>query len=806
MDDSLKTKAIIKEMALLFANYLEVINLLNEELSKENNQPLKYYLLPKEWLEDYKIKKNYNSITANINPYMFKNYSTFKDRLEDEKSFNSTFSNIEVQVNNELYLPPNQDISAPISNSVQQNIYPPRNFVPVKEEIINEYMSYCFDFNNKNLFLYDVFIGEEIILVLDNKNKLNIFICSYDIENEYFNVDSILSFKEEIGINEMIKSILNKGGIKHYYNEKNINVNSDNEQQINDDKGNKIGIYYNLNNSNSIKDNNVKTTFYFKDSIMKKTSNLFNNKGNDNNKTKYSIQISGNYYTSVIQDDIVDNDNDNDNNNDNINNKQTNEIIPKEEFENNINNKKLSIIKTKINENKPPLESIHEENSEYQNSYSESLNFQNNLNQNTNLNQQNINIVPNYKNNYQKKYYIINFYGDLYCYSHLDYNNLKNNLIISDFENQNYSMGNNNNYKYEQNIYNQYNYNNMNNGLNNNNDYIGLDNRGEFPNNYNDYINNIQPNNQYDIHIINSNDNINNYNNQQNSYFNNNNYNINFAQDNYGKTNSNNYNNNEESMYSDSCMIYNYKKAGTFDERPNINKNNYINNESNNINKYNGNLYVNSNVQIQNSIMRDLNRYNSQNLGDNTYNNNIMISSFNDSESKKMKYNNNTNKITFNNNRDNNYYNYQNIDYNNQNMNNNMNLINNNKSINKNILRNRANNANKNNLSNNKLNSFNNFSAFKTNIKESVFSNDEICLSLYSDQLNKESKMEVKIDQKLRNVIEIFKTYDWVNQYPIKNIHIDGVNLNLDKTLIEQGIFKDTRIKIEFTLIDENNT
>ena len=30
MDDSLKTKAIIKEMALLFANYLEVINLLNE--------------------------------------------------------------------------------------------------------------------------------------------------------------------------------------------------------------------------------------------------------------------------------------------------------------------------------------------------------------------------------------------------------------------------------------------------------------------------------------------------------------------------------------------------------------------------------------------------------------------------------------------------------------------------------------------------------------------------------------------------------------------------------------------------------
>ncbi len=139
-------------------------------------------------------------------------------------------------------------------------------------------------------------------------------------------------------------------------------------------------------------------------------------------------------------------------------------------------------------------------------------------------------------------------------------------------------------------------------------------------------------------------------------------------------------------------------------------------------------------------------------------------------------------------------------------MNNNMNFINNNKEINKNILRNRPNNTNKSSISTNKGDLLNNFSVFKNNIKESVFSNDEICISLYSDQLNKESKMEVKIDQKLRNVIDIFKTYNWVNKYPIKNIHIDGVNLNLDKTLIDQGIFKDTRIKIEFALTDENNS
>ena len=350
MNDSLKTKAIIKEMALLYANYIDVKNLLNEELSKKNDQPLKYYLLPKEWLEDYKKKKNYYLITGNINPYMIKNYSTFKGRLEDEKFFNSTFSNIEVQVNNELFLPPNQDISAPISNSVQQNIYPPRNFVPVKEEIINEYMSLCFDFNNKNLFLYDVFIREEILFVFDNKNKLNLFICSYDIDNEYFNVDSILSFKEEIGINEMIKNILNKNGINLYYNEKNININSDNEQQINDDKGNKIGTYCNLNNSNPIKENKEKTTFYFKDSIMKKTSNFFNNKGKDkNNNTNYSIQISGNYYTSFRQN-YYGNDNNNDNNNNDNNNDNNNN--DNNDNNNNFNNLKNIIGNTKGIQNK----------------------------------------------------------------------------------------------------------------------------------------------------------------------------------------------------------------------------------------------------------------------------------------------------------------------------------------------------------------------------------------------------------------------------------------------------------------------
>ena len=165
----------IKENALLFANSRDVLSSLNEELSLGKIQPSKYYLLPKEWMDKYKIKNDYQSVINNINMNMMKNYQTFKTLLENEKSFNLIFKEVGIIINPQQIIPSNPNWPSVILNSINQNILYPKNFIPVKEEIINNYTSKNINFINKNELLYDIVIGEGNIFVYDNKTRFNIF-------------------------------------------------------------------------------------------------------------------------------------------------------------------------------------------------------------------------------------------------------------------------------------------------------------------------------------------------------------------------------------------------------------------------------------------------------------------------------------------------------------------------------------------------------------------------------------------------------------------------------------------------------
>ena len=63
---------------------------------------------------------------------------------------------------------------------MNQDILYPKNFISVKEEIINGYTSININFSNKKLFLYDIIIGEGNIFVYCNKNKFSLFVFIYD--------------------------------------------------------------------------------------------------------------------------------------------------------------------------------------------------------------------------------------------------------------------------------------------------------------------------------------------------------------------------------------------------------------------------------------------------------------------------------------------------------------------------------------------------------------------------------------------------------------------------------------------------
>jgi hypothetical protein len=263
------------------------------------------------------------------------------------------------------------------------------------------------------------------------------------------------------------------------------------------------------------------------------------------------------------------------------------------------------------------------------------------------------------------------------------------------------------------------------------------------------------------------------------------------------------------------------KRAYTLDEKKNnFNMNNFNSNMNRNNDKYNNNLNLNENNNnfFQKGNFNNMNRANTLN-----HKNNLMVSNLKYCNTFRETMNDNMTNDFYNRNNENNNMNYNNqninnnqirnnnqiisnnnMNYDDKNMNNNININSGNQMINPNIFKSKyIPDFSINNISSmNTLNRGNTFSIIKTNIKESFLNTDEICLTLYSEQLNKEEKMEVKTNDKLGDIIEVFKTFDWMNLYPIKNIQLEGADydLDMDKTLIDQGIFKDTTINIYFNI------
>jgi len=254
------------EMSLLYAQSREIIKLYFQEIQKNKINILKYYIVPKKWLDNYKLKNNYSSI----------------------KEENPSCDNIDYQ--NKINL---LDEELKLIESLKEkefiekyNINYPKNFTLVKKEILN---------NLNEEYLYEVILGEKNIFIFDNnkenKNK-TIFICSLNYENDYklditdfvINVDSIIIIDEK-SINKEIEKLFNfiseKKGIKNYYKERNIDVSNIGEQNIINKEEDKVGIFYQLLNGNNLNENKIE-----ENDMMK----ILINNNNSKNKTEIGIK------------------------------------------------------------------------------------------------------------------------------------------------------------------------------------------------------------------------------------------------------------------------------------------------------------------------------------------------------------------------------------------------------------------------------------------------------------------------------------------------------------------------------------
>lgn len=814
-EDKYNTESLIKEMALLYANSKEIDTLLKNELSQKDIQPSKYYLLPKEWLEQYQRQFGYYSVINNINPYTISGYSNFKNRiLNDKKYFSQCISNISIQIENrEVTSPVPYELKNLTSSYIQNTVFP-LDFFPVKEEIINEYTCQNFDFNNKDIFLYEIIIGDDNILAIDNKNKLNIFVCKYNDKDDKkcFNPCSLFSFQEEIGISEMIECACNKNGMNNYYRIKNINENGEIEQEINDKKGTLIGSFIPF--KTKIRNDEGKTVLFikggngkvsFSDSIIvngeentlssnQTTTNNSNNTESINNSKNDNIGGNGN--TLIINVDEA--------KKGQFTFKQSTNVY-EEKIEDNYKSNK---IKDNIS-----LDTIKEENIDD----SQSIN-------------PGVSVIKkskrsSVKSNENQKKYIYNIMGEIYYYSYISKNsncqpNLKNDVMISDIENINEKKVNNinerninlnNDIGEKKNIINPmacsnpfYNNNNLNTCYNNNNilhkmantyNQINLNindynnpnmNNGNNPNMY--YCNNQNINNCNNPNMYNSNNQsmgncnsqiMNNGNNQNMDNYNN---------QNMGDCNNPNMNNdNNSNMY-----IYNDQNMG-----------NYNNQDIGNCNNPNVGIYNNQNMNNDNN--QNMDNCNNQNINNCNGNQNINNCNMgNLINGQNMNGCNNIPNINNFGNQDMNiYYQNQNFDNFNGNQNSNMDFNGLNQNQNMNYFNSPTFNNGNQRINKENINAFNsntnyinqNIRRFSYNLKESNNPQSIITLNLSSPNLTNFVTLEAKLDQ---NLSEIIQSQKLIDQRNIEFVKLNNRKLDLNKPLFQQGLYNNAKIDIFF--------
>ena len=530
------------EMSLLFGQSLEIQTLYYQSFQDDSFNPLKYYLLPKNWIDKYKHIFNYNLFKPNINDYS--DYNSFKFKILTDNATEAKISDSSNLNNDEI--PP---IEKHFIKNHNCQIEYPLDFFPVREEVF-KHLKFI-----PNEYLCELIIGNNNIFVIDNKSKKNIFVCSIDFDKEELddflvNVNYIIIYENPNIFKKEMKNHISKKGFGKYCKEKNLNLNLNELQDIKD-KEDKIGIFLPINNNNNETPNGFIIQYYLQEI---ENINISGNTLNAINLNQSSVKTNINFLNLSIgqlrkkyqntlpnnnlnQENIEDNNTiqknntQNNNNQNNYNNIIDNDVKPfyfndnnqnSKEFTNNINNPINNIV------NRMNLDN----------------NENNNLNQNYNYNSRggHNNIFDqgqyiNQNNSHKLKNVILSFQGEIYY-------KLKTNVIQKSY----FDCNDN-----DSNYYNNMTFNNNRNHIENHIEHF--DNNIEYNNEQNNFIN--FPNNQ------------NYYNN--NNYMDNNINNINY----YNGNNNRNKNN----------IIYN-----------NMNQNNNIRfTENNNINYMNNNMFEGNN-------------------------------------------------------------------------------------------------------------------------------------------------------------------------------------------------------------------
>ena len=475
------------KMSLLYIQTRELKNFYNSKMEKE---PKAYYLIDKEWLDKYKSRNKYyeSSLDYFKNFDDWKDYSDFKNKICNvfklEQNRLTTFK-IEDALDNYFNF---SHQKGKIKNS---HLIYPQNCELIKKEFVEDVSD-----GSSGFILYDIYIGNKLILINDCETQSVAFLCSL-VENEenknnfLIQIDYLLAFESEKYMQE-----------ENYFSKRKIDITKKGEKNLINKNGKKIGKIFIIND----KDNNIN---------HQNNDNNNINANNNINSLQLHSQLNENQNMDNVNNPIINNNNNNNisNNNNNINNKEKigesqtyifqsfndlseSQKILKNVFQSNNNN---NLKNSNQNANKTSI--INTNDQAYQNYNNSNININNNnqaqnqrSNSSININNHNSTIINNsieystndflkYSNSLRSTKNIINNnnYNQMMITNINDnknknmnnINNFRNNNSKSNFINEhNRSMsncGNQGNYFNKTNNMNNFNNNNQNNKFFNNN-------------------------------------------------------------------------------------------------------------------------------------------------------------------------------------------------------------------------------------------------------------------------------------------------------------------------------------------------
>ena len=533
-------------MSLLYAQTKELQKQFHSDMEVS---PMPYYLVDKEWLDNFKKKNDYKSIAQNLNSFNdYNDYDDFREKIR---------KSLEIEQNNKIK---NEEKYNPENDSKKKEKNEKYNLTFNMEGELVSYQFIRECFNDVRCFRQrDAIVGNETILITDEDNdnvvySYSLVESSQNINDFYIKVENALMFDSSITIGEEFGNIADCKGINNYLNKNKIDALKNEEQEIFNNKGQKIGIVLNLKKS----------------PIQQNIAKPFGNNNGESNPISDLSNINNQMQNPQFLNNIISNDNN---------------------YPNNMNNNMLN------NNFNPINQGISDINSNNLNSFGKNPN---NINNQKNINNNQIIDNNNQINNHSDKTESFQYKKQMIQNNNMNLSNNQNNMKNSGaFKQNNNEMDSNNQNLFNNNMNqinlnidnnsgnnsNQFKY-NMNNNINQGNNQINqnIPQNSNFSINQMNIFSTINPGNN---HFKNKNDNQNELNKNQNSPPNNQN-------DFYNNRQNNNFNNQNNNDMNDPMNIKDNDNNDNIHSN-NINKNN--NNIDNN-NKFNNNINNNFNTLL----------------------------------------------------------------------------------------------------------------------------------------------------------------------------------------------------------------